>query len=138
MQLTENFSLKELVHPELLRILGNRAASALNPLLLTSLQALRDEFGPIVVNGTYKGRTFVDSGLRQPHDMQYAKYSAHKFGFAADCKFKDVDPIQVQKHILEHPNDYPYIIRLENAEITKTWLHVEAGVREGEIIVFNP
>jgi len=58
----------------------------------------------------------------------------------ADCKFYDATPIKVQKYLLEHQDDFPYIVRMEDAKITKTWLHVEVGKRPlgQKIKVFKP
>lgn len=138
MKLTANFKLKELVHPDIINRVGDRAADFLHPELANTLQALRDRFGSIVVNGKYKGKEFTSSGLRLPYGKVGAILSSHKFGCAADCKFVDIEPIDVQNYIIQHQDEFPSITRLENALVTKTWLHVETGVRENSIRVFNP
>lgn len=138
MRLTENFKLKELVHPDLLSSIGDRAADFLHPMLPIVLQSLRDEFGLIIVNGRYHGIDFIDSGLRMPDGDVGARLSAHRFGCAADLKFLDADPEQVQHYINQNNVVYPHITRMENAAITKTWLHVEVGQRYGDIVVFDP
>ena len=139
MKVTKNFDLRELVHPEIYKVVGDRSFDFLNPLLPITIQALRDEFGPIVINDWLWDGEFVNSGLRYPMSQFGAKLSAHKFGTAADLKFLDADPIQVQAYIHSHPEDYLYITRLEDANITKTWLHVEVGDRRSnEIVIFKP
>ncbi len=138
MKLTTNFQLQELVHKEIYEVCGDRSFDFLNPLLPITIQALRDEFGPIIINDWLWGGEFVNSGLRYPTSQFGAKLSAHKFGAAADLKFADADPIQVQAYIHSHPDDYPYITRMEDANITKTWAHIECGGRRGDIIIFQP
>ncbi len=139
MKLTTNFQLEELVHPEIYDRIGSRSFDFLNPLLPLAVQGLRDEFGSITVNDWVWGGNFINSGLRMPNYPDgFAELSSHRFGCAADCKFADADPLQVQLYIKSHADDFPYITRMENAEITKTWLHVEVGKRGNNIIIFNP
>lgn len=139
MKLTTNFQLEELVHPDIYDKVGDRAFDFLNPLLPLALQGLRDEFGSITVNDWVWGGNFVDSGLRLPHGTVGAKLSSHRFGAAADCKFAEADPAQLQHYIKSNAGEFPYITRMENADITKTWLHVEVGKRSSDfIIIFNP
>jgi hypothetical protein len=139
MKLTTDFQLQELVHKAIYTRIGNRCADFLNPMLAPTCQALRDEFGSIIINDYMWGGKFTDSGLREPHGIIGARFSAHKFGNAADLKFKTMTPIEVQSMIMEDPSKFPYITRMENAEITKTWLHIETSVRRNSPIkIFNP
>lgn len=139
MKLTDNFSLSELVHPDIIERIGDRAADFLHPQLPTTLQALRDKFGAITVNGTFRGKTFTDSGLRHPKSKVGAKLSSHRFGTAADLKFYEITPIEVQEYIVRHQNEFPAIRRMEDAKVTVTWLHIETTfLRKGNIYVFKP
>lgn len=138
MKLSENFFLDELIHPDILAKIGESSVDFLHPLLVPTLQALRDKFGRIVVNGEYRGIVFTNSGLRKPRGTVGAALSRHKFGCAADCKFDDIEPIDVQNYVIQHQQEFPYITRLENALVTKTWLHIEVGNRHNSIKVFNP
>ena len=138
MKLSKNFSLSELVHPDIIAKVGNRSADFLHPMAVGTLQALRDEFGSITVNGMFNGQVFKDSGLRLPHGHVGANLSSQKFGCGFDLKFSNRKPIEVQNHIILNQSDYPYITRIENALVTKTWLHLEIGERTNSIKVFNP
>lgn len=138
MKLTANFRLDELAHPDIIQVVGQRAADFLHPELAPTLQAIRDKFGMIVVNGQFRGKDFISSGLRLPYGDVGAVLSSHRFGCAADCKFYDVEPIEVQNYIISHQDEFPHITRLENALITETWLHVETGKRNRSIRVYNP
>lgn len=150
-KVTSNFQLQEFVHPWLWSEFGERTYSMLNPLLPLVAQQLREEFGPITINDwlwhlhehelrnpeAWK-RCYTDSGLRRLCGGVGAKFSAHRWGFAGDMKFGEVGPKKVQSYILKNQDEFPTIIRMENAAITKTWLHVEVGRRTGDIILFNP
>ncbi len=135
MQISKDFYLEEFINPAILQRIGDRALDFLHPNLITTVQALRDKFGAIRINGG----GFVDSGLRTPYGDVGAALSAHRFGTAADLKFATVEPNDVQIYIVSHQGEFPFISRMENAIITKTWLHVEAGERrDGTIKIFNP
>lgn len=138
MRLTKDFILQEFIHPDIFECVGKRSADFLHPLLAPTIQLLRDKFGKIVINNWQWGGAFVNSGLRVPNGKVGARFSAHKFGCGGDCKFEDIEPIEVQNYIIMHPDKFTAITRLENALVTKTWLHVEAGVRTRSIKVFNP
>lgn len=138
MKVSSNFSLEEFVHPAIFKRVGDRSLDFLHPLLIPTIQALRDKFGSVTVNDwLWKGK-FKNSGLRLPLGELGASMSSHKFGCAADCKFSDVEPIEVQTYVVRHQKEFPNIVRLENALVTKTWLHVEVGIRHGSVKVFNP
>lgn len=138
MQLTRNFELQEFVHPEIYRRIGNRSADFLHPLLARTIQELRNRFGKIIINDWLWGGELVDSGLRLPQGTVGADLSAHRFGCAADIKIETVIPIDVQQQIMQHQHIYPHITRMENADITKTWLHIEVGKRKAPIVIYNP
>ncbi len=139
MKLSKNFSLIELVHPDIVERVGDRAADFLHPELVPMLQRLRDMFGSIVVNGQFNGGTFTNSGLRLPNGTVGAKLSSHRFGTACDLKFTDTTPEEVQEYINDNQDDFPTIRRMENASVTITWLHIEVtGKRVGNIYTFNP
>ena len=137
MKISSNFQLEEFVHPDIYNVIGSRSLDFLHPLLPLVAQQLRDAYGPITINNWLWGGERVNSGLRFSASQFGTRLSSHKFGCAIDCLFKDTTPIDVQKDILSH-NDYPHITRMENAEITKTWAHIEVGQRNGDIKVFNP
>ncbi len=139
MKLSENFSLEEMVAPEFIERIGARSADFLHPELVPTLQKIRDKFGAIVVNGTFNGKVFTESGLRAPTTTTGARYSAHKFGTAADLKFYDTTPEEVQEYIIRHQSDFPNIKRMESAKVTISWLHIETTYkRVGNIYVFQP
>ena len=140
MKVSENFDLKEFIHPNIFEKCGSRSKDFLHPELISTVQQLRDKYGPIRINDWFGGGRFESSGLRIPHGTVGAMLSAHKFGTAADLKFAHTDPLVVQNYIVANADEFPHITRLENAIITKTWLHIEVGERETnqQIRIFNP
>ena len=138
MKVSSNFQLQEFVHPVIFNRIGGRSLDFLHPHLVLAVQDLRDTFGPIVVNDWMWGGRFRDSGLRMPNGTVGAELSAHRFGTAVDLKFADVTAEDVQSEILLSPGEYSSITRMENAAKTRSWLHLEVGVRHGEIVIFNP
>lgn len=137
MQVTDHFELEELVHPQLLDIMGPRLADYVHELAL-ALEDMRDTFGPIIVNNWHTGGGRQNAGLRMPCSQMGARYSAHKFGRAADLQFTQANVRDVHQAILDNPEAFPYITRLEAIEATPTWIHMEIGNRRGPIIVFRP
>lgn len=137
-----HFGIRELVHPSIYAKYGVRAWRFLQVPALVVLDALRDKFGPVVVNDWSWGGGLKNCGLRVPWSNQYAAMSIHKFGGAFDPHFRDYTPQEVHAAILEDQG-YWYdlgIRRLESIEHTPTWLHYDVanyGV-EGVIHVFNP
>jgi hypothetical protein len=119
------FAIEELVGPDFYVKWGDRAWEWLRPELLITLDQMRDQFGSITINNWKTGGVFRESCLRDFKTDTGAGMSLHKFGCAADCKFKSITPIEVQSYILSRPEKFPWLTTLEDAAITKTWLHVD-------------
>jgi len=142
MRVSKHFDLRELVPPELYNKsnIGDRVFDAINVNTPSVLEQLRAACGPIMINTWHNGGSYKNSGLRAPDSLVGAKYSAHKMGTAFDLKFADTSPFSVFKNILAEPDKWPFIRRMEDASITKTWLHIEISTleREGPIYIFKP
>ena len=80
------------------------------------------------------------TGLRHHDDPVGAGLSAHYFMCATDCKIKGRNLEGLQNQILDNPHLHPYIVRMENAAVTKSWLHIQWGYRlpNEQIEVFRP
>jgi hypothetical protein len=104
-------------------------------------QLLRDKFGSITINNDYLGGSYNYSGVR-PFDCKIgAKFSAHKFGRGLDLKFKEATPEEVQAYILQNESLFlnTGLTRLEDAAITKTWLHIDCTYTGlNNIHIFKP
>lgn len=141
MKIGTYFSVRELVHPDILSKLGEkRAANTISDYLLLELERIRDMFGAVYINGgTYKNSGLRKASFYKRWGIQYESYSTHQYGNTADLKFgNSIKPSEVYDYILKHQDHFPYIVRMENARQTKTWLHIECGkYREDKIEVFN-
>lgn len=134
-----HFALAELVDPRVLAERGDRTWELLRPDALMMLDALRDKFGAIVVNGKLGGKTFTESGLRMAGTATGAAWSMHKFGGAFDCKPRACTPRDIYTYVLAHPDEFPHITTLENINATPTWLHFDVRNNDGGgIRVVNP
>ena len=134
-----NFALEELVGPEIFQERGERAWELLNPDALKTLDALRDKFGALTVNNWKSGGQFKDSGMRHFNSTVGARWSAHRYGMAFDCKFKDAKPQVVHAYILSHADEFPLLTTLEAIYATPTWLHFDCrNHQRSEIWVVNP
>lgn len=121
----ENFSLQELVPPDIYKSRGDRAWELLDCYALITLQALRDAFGPITVNNWHAGGPYKESGLRSFTTSTGAAYSQHRFGRAFDCKIKGVTPHEAMHYVLAHPEKFPHLTTIENPDATPTWFHFD-------------
>jgi hypothetical protein len=121
----EHFELHELVGPQIIKARGEAAWELLDPRALMTLHALRKQFGPCVINNWRTGGSFKESGFRAADTSTGARYSQHKYGRAFDCKFRETTAQGAQSYILEHPGQFEFLTTLEDAAITKTWLHFD-------------
>ena len=109
--------------------------------LLSVLDALREEFGPITINNWKSGGQYKESGLRMPNTGTGASFSQHKFGKAADLKFKNHTVQDVYKAILA--NEAKWVAKglttLENITATPSWLHIDVrNTGSDKILIVNP
>ncbi|AGN30337.1 hypothetical protein VPFG_00340 [Vibrio phage nt-1] len=135
----KHFKIQEIVTPDMYYNWGDACWSLFDDRLLRTLDALRERFGPCTINDWSWGGSFKYSGFR---DENYygttAKYlasrSQHKYGRAADCKFRDFTSEEVRKYILENPDEFPYVKFIECGPLANgsrmSWVHID--VRNSE------
>lgn len=121
----KNFILQELVNPDVFKARGDRAWQLLDDRALTTLQALRDALGPLVVNNWHIGGSFSESGLRSPLTLTGAVWSQHKFGRAFDCKFREAAPREARDYVFANRGKFPHLTVIENVIHTPTWFHFD-------------
>jgi len=132
------FKLEELVPPDVFTLQGEKAWLALDDRLLLALDALRYEFGPIIVNTWHSNALRFKYGKRTQSGLRTAEYygsqlefnksaSQHKYGRAADVKFiEPIQPHSVRRVILGEPDRFPMI---HGVELDVPWLHIDCGNR---------
>jgi hypothetical protein len=133
------FAIEELVPPEVHSLLGDQAWDLFDPSALLTLDALREEFGPLRINNWHIGGTYKESGYRLSTSPTGAPQSKHKLGQAFDLKPSRITPRELYDGILATPKRWPLLTTLENIEHTPTWVHfdVRANPSEG-IRIVNP
>ncbi|AFN37522.1 hypothetical protein pp2_289 [Vibrio phage phi-pp2] len=135
----KHFKIQELVTPQMHAAWGERCWSLFDDRLLRTLDALRERFGPCTINDWSWGGSFKYSGFRDENFYgSTQKYldsrSQHKYGRAADCKFRNNTADQVRKYILENPEEFPYVKFIECSPLANgtsmSWVHID--VRNSE------
>lgn len=146
-----NFTISELVHPELLsKYGGTNCWRRLDERVLKDLDIIREEWEDkhpenpyIVINGEFAGSTFRHSGLRhwnQEYLPKGSEFSVHKMGGAFDLKpknYKYEDLWRVVKELAES-GILNGINTLEVFEKTPTWVHVAHMNHDEKMMVIWP
>lgn len=124
-----HFSAKEFV-PEYIYIArGEKSLELIDDRVLHTCDALRDRYGPIIINDWAWGGKNQWRGLRAEQCPVGTIYSQHRFGRAADCNFQDIDAESVREDLLDDPSLFPYINFIELATV-----HLHFDVRNCERI----
>lgn len=142
MKVSDNFDLRELVHPDIYNhpAIGDRCADFIHCEAANTLEAIKLSTGDtITINSWLWGGNYKDSGLRLPSGSVGATLSSHRFGCGFDLKFKNMSAEEAHAHIIENQHLFKNVTRMESIDKTPTWVHIEIGARrDGEIIIFNP
>lgn len=127
-----NFKDSELLNSEVMKRWGAGGKKLLCPLLLLSLQQVRNRFGRMVIlNNGLQQRTlrtpryFIEraGGNVAKGNQAYANsYSMHKYGKAIDATMLDTPLEKVHEYIFNHPDEFPFIHFIET---DVTWLHFD-------------
>lgn len=126
----KHFTLAQLVDPHFLTTPEDEVWAMLDENALRAIDALRDKFGPLLING----RGYTESGLRRPDTKTGAKFSQHKMGKAFDIKPGDyhVTVRKMYNWIIANQSDaYAMgIRRVEGYAYTSRgsvpWLHIDS------------
>lgn len=142
-----HFKTSELVPKALYDRFGESAARMISPLLLVTMDHLREVFGSFKVNSYnsgqhYRGLRTVEYYIREAggnKEAGFAKYMAslsmHNFGCAADMTplKPGVTIKMIHDYIKTHPNEFPFLAFVET---DVTWLHIDVRNNEGNRIHF--
>lgn len=128
----------ELVSKDIFDIYGIDSYNFLAPELLETLDLIREFFeSPIIVNNWHFGGSFQNRGYRHPFCRVGARLSQHKFGRAVDFHSPVYDAHFVRGEILNNPNLFPHIYRMEK---NVNWVHIDMhpDYKDNAIYLFNP
>ena len=149
------FSVKELVPEHVYKLRGGSALKYMDCRILRAADILRVLFGPLWVNGDFKGKKFNWSGLRTS-ESGYDELSAHYRGCALDPKSKKYSGEQMRDSLMKYsfycttvkyPVDYELYVALraefftlvtEIEKDTDTWIHIAVTNRENFKWIENP
>lgn len=120
---TKYFSIKELVHPQILKAIGETNSwMRLDAGCLKDLDAIREEWG----SGIYCNQGAIDSrGLRPPDDPDGSKYSSHKQGKAFDLVPSNGKTDDLRNMVIQMIKDGKLnsFNTVEDKAYTPTWCH---------------
>lgn len=119
-----HFRLEELVDPGTFAALGQRAWQLLDPVMLWTMDQLRDLHGPMVCNDWHRGGSFRFRGYRPPLEKTGATYSLHRCGKAFDVHFTQAQVAAVRADILARP-ELPAYSAITALEVDVAWLHCD-------------
>ena len=164
MNVSKNYDIRELVHPAIIDSYGvTRVAKYIkkySPLMVDGQQTLREFVGaPCTVNNYHWNSEYkkggwdaikdnkvllrqlrINSGLRDMRNPLNNGFSGHFFMCCTDSIQDKYSSIELQNLILEESRQHPYIVRLEDANYTNGWNHVQYGYRfpNQQIDVYKP
>jgi hypothetical protein len=118
----KHFGIYELVPEHIWQKRGEKAWELLNPLMLITLDRLRDRYGQMKMNNYRWNGGDQWRGLRTPESSYYSVTSKHSQGNAADPIFKYVSAEQVRKDMEEHP-DWDCFEHITEVELGVGWFH---------------
>jgi hypothetical protein len=125
---SKHFIIQELVPKEIYDYLGaDKSYWLIEPRLWTLIDFFRDYFGvAVTINDWHTGGRFNESGFRLSNSKTGAALSQHKFGRAADLKFKGLDNYEEIRQVVI--DNWPKFKEAGLTTIeagTETWLHVD-------------
>lgn len=134
------FTIKELVHPNMLSVAEGILWMLFDDRILRLADRIREKYGVCTVNAA----GLVDCGLRDINSGTGVKYSQHKFGRALDLHIRSIE-LKYQGKKAEKIKAYNAVReellkdpRFEDLcfEDNISWLHIDVGNREKRL--FNP
>lgn len=116
------FKLSELMPKVKIDRFGENADYLLCPLLLISIQQLRNRFGRLVIlTPTQQQRSFRTLAFYGNLQAYNDSDSMHKYGKAADITPLDTTVAEIHKYLKAHPDEFPFIHFVEDV----SWLHID-------------
>lgn len=138
----KHFILQELVCPEVFQKYGDTAWEFFDEKLLITIDFLRDQLGPVYINGWDSGKEFTQRGFRciqcqlvkDAIKRKELYVSPHMTGQAIDCDIQGMTAGQVRVWIIENQYILPYAVRIEN---DVPWLHIDTRDTGIKVYRFN-
>ena len=131
------FHISELVDKPTFDRFGEQAWMFFSPILLLSLDKVRQHFGaPVTANNWVDGGPFSQRGLRVNTNVG-AEFSQHKFGNACDYDVAGYTAEEVRQEILKK-KDHPDFEMINCIELGVTWVHQDCRNIQNRILLIKP
>ncbi|MFA7542796.1 MAG: hypothetical protein WCY84_00340 [Candidatus Cloacimonadaceae bacterium] len=126
------FEIREFVSPAVYQRFQHNAWWFIDPRLIESADAIREHFGPMIINDWACGGAFRYRGLRSSLDADAPRgdFSMHRFGRALDAHFVSASVEEVRSYILANQSRFPHI---KGLELNVSWLHIDTRNSENLI-----
>ena len=123
------FKIEELMPPDVFKRYGEQCWMFLNPLLILSIDALRELYNDtITVNDYLWGGNYTESGFRPSWSKTGGWLSQHRLGNAIDAKGRNKSKEEADRLrtlILSNRDKLPHITAIEDGRIATTWAHLD-------------
>jgi hypothetical protein len=138
-----HFKIYELVSEQVFDKYGQKAWRFFDPRLLETIDWIREKLGkPITVNDWRWEGDFDERGLRcNMDDLVRAKtnkgdiyLSAHVLGMATDFDVEGMTAQEVRDWLVEHQDELPYPVRLEEGV---SWVHLDVEDMGVKVYLFT-
>lgn len=132
----KQFAVKELVPKTAIKRFGDNAIYLIDPLVLLSLQQLRNKFGRMVILNDYRQQSSLRTASYYGSDSAYANsYSMHKYGKALDIIPLDTPLDDIHDFMAKNPDYFPFIHFVEVGMLKNgkkiSWLHIDTRNQPG-------
>ena len=139
---TAKFTIKELVHPQILSAIGETNSwMRLDADCLRDLDIVRLAWGSsIYINDYPYGKPNDSRGLRPPNDPDGSTYSSHKMGVAFDLvptNGKHQEFWDFCKKLIEDGRLSAFNV-MEDRSFTPTWTHLAKMNITGDLYIIKP
>ncbi len=138
--MSKYFIIQELVPKYIYDYFGDKSIWFIDVRLWSLLDTFRDHFNtPITINNWHVDGKFSESGFRGTGSYVGSSSSQHKFGRAADLKFKDLtDYDLIRDEIKKNWNKFKDAGLTTIEADTPTWLHVDIRNTNSDNLLIVP
>lgn len=143
MKVSTNFEIREFIDKKTFNRFGEASIWFIDPRIILVAQFIRERHGvPVTINNWSSGGQYNYSGFDPPGGYRKStSLSQHRFGRAADLKFKGMTVQEAYKDIMDSQALYLKVglTTVEGISHTPTWLHIDVRTTKMDTIkVVNP
>jgi hypothetical protein len=133
------FKIQEFIPKEIYNRFGEYSIYKLDERILITADQIREYFNQkMIINNWFEGGNFEYRGYRPENYINQAKYSSHYFGKAIDFNIDGFLCDEIRQDLIRFQDKFPYITRIEDGSISKTWVHIDIMPHDkGGILIFK-